>query len=189
MDYHTFPAENADRLEDAAHRYRFCSAEELLGGIGPDPDDIVVDLGSGTGFYTRDVAPHVGTVHAVDVQDAMHDQFRERGVPENVRLVTAGADSLPLAAGAADAVFTTMTFHELPRAVVAEAARVLAPGGRFVVVDWSADGTGDDGPPVEERVTAGTATEALREAEFAVEFAATRTETFFVVGEVDGDAT
>jgi ABC-type glycerol-3-phosphate transport system substrate-binding protein len=164
MGHHTFPAADADRLEDAAMRYRHCSAEELLWALDPSPDDAVVDLGSGTGFFTDDVAPGVGEVYAVDVQEAMHDRYREKGVPENVTLVTSGAAELPFDGDAMDAAFATMTYHELPGAAVEEAARALRPGGRFVIVDWTADGAGASGPPVEERYDADHAAAALDDA-------------------------
>ena len=185
MGFHTYDPENADRLEDAAFRYRHCSVEELL---GPLPvGETVVDLGSGTGFYTDDVARRAGRVYAVDVQEAMHDRYREKGVPENVELVTSGADELPFDDDAMDAAFATMTYHELPAAAVAELARVLRPGGRVAVVDWTADGPGESGPPVDERYDEGHATEALREAGFTVEFGATRSDTFLVVATLDGE--
>ncbi|WP_436923110.1 class I SAM-dependent methyltransferase [Halosimplex amylolyticum] len=186
MGHHTFPAEDADKLEDAARRYRHCSAEELYWALDPDAEDSVVDLGSGTGFYTDDVAPHVGEVYALDVQEAMHDRYREKGVPENVRLVTSGADELPFDDGALDAAFATMTYHELPDAAVEEVARVLCPGGRFAIVDWTAEGAGASGPPVEERYDADHAAAALDDAGFTVEFRATRSETFVLVGVRDG---
>jgi predicted TPR repeat methyltransferase len=77
MGHHTFDAGKAAKLEDAAARYRSVSREELLWALDPTGTDAVVDLGSGTGFYTDDVAPHVDRVYAVDVQEAMHDHYRE----------------------------------------------------------------------------------------------------------------
>jgi hypothetical protein len=50
------------------------------------------------------------------------------------------------------------------------------------VADWSADGTGEDGPPVSERYSETEAATALEAAGFEVEFRATRPETFLVVG-------
>ena len=76
MGYHTFPLENADALEEPA-RFRFCSREELLALIDPSPAAVVADLGSGTGFYTDEVAPFVEHCYAVDVQTGMHDRYRE----------------------------------------------------------------------------------------------------------------
>ncbi|QPV61444.1 methyltransferase domain-containing protein [Halosimplex litoreum] len=187
MGHHTFPAEEADRLEDAARRYRSCSAEELLWALDPAPDDAVVDLGSGTGFFTDDVAPHAGTVYALDVQEAMHDRYREKGVPENVELVTSGADELPFDDDALDGAFSTMTYHELPAETVGELARVLRPGGRVTIVDWTAEGAGERGPPVDERYDADHAAAAFEAAGFSVDFRATRSDTFLFVATLDGE--
>jgi len=183
MGYHTFDADRADSLEDAQRRYRFLSAEELLWALSPDGDESVVDLGSGTGFYTDHVAAAVDRVAAVDVQEAMHDYYREKGVPENVDLVTSGVEDVPLAAGEFDAAFSTMTYHEFASQVALnEIARVLKPRGRVVVADWTASGSGTHGPPVDERFSLAEAEAALRRHGFEIEFGAERPETFLLVG-------
>jgi len=184
MGYHTFDASQAEKLEDAAARYRFCSREELLGALSLRGDETVADLGSGTGFYADDVAPHVARLRAVDVQETMHDYYREKGLPENVDLVTADVADLPFDDGALDAAFGTMTFHEFAgEESLAELARVVRAGGRFVAVDWSAAGAGEIGPPAEERYDAASATEMLEDAGFETVRADERVETFAVVVE------
>ena len=183
MGFHTFDVDRAAKLEDP-ERFRFCSREELLGGLDPQPDDRVADLGSGTGFYTREIAPFVGSVEAVDVQAEMHDQFREYGLPENVSLVTADVADLPFADDALDGAASTMTFHEFATPdSLAELHRVLTPGARLVVADWTATGRGEEGPPVAERYDAAEAESLLADAGFAVREAADRPETLFVVAE------
>ena len=153
MGHHTFDPARADRLE-GNDRYRHVSVEELLGALALADDETVLDVGSGTGFYTDDIAPAAGRVLAVDVQPAMHRLYREKGVPATVAPVTAAADPLPLADDSIDAAFSTMTYHEFATAgALTELARVLAPGGRLVVADWSGDGPGEAGPPVAERYT------------------------------------
>lgn len=180
MGFHTYPIDQADALEDPA-RYRYCSREELLGALDPEPDAVVADLGSGTGFYTDDVAPFVGTLHAVDVQTEMHDTYREKGVPENVSLVTAAIDSLPFDDGRLDAAYSTMTHHEYASDdALAELARVLADGGRLVTVDWSAEGDRESGPPTDERYALGDAVAGLERAGFVIDRARERPETFAV---------
>lgn len=187
MGFHTFDASEAARLEDES-RYRWCSSEELLTLVSPVSTDELADLGSGTGFYTDDVAPYAGTVHAVDVQPEMHDVYVERGVPENVRIVTAEIEDLPFDDDALDAAFTTMTYHEFsgPDAI-SEIARVLRPGGRFVIVDWAREGYGDGGPSLDERHGLGHAVSALTEAGFVVDHAVSRTETFVCRGINESD--
>ncbi len=185
MGFHTFDPEKAAKLEDAG-RYRYVSRDELLSSLDLSDGETVADLGSGTGFYTDDVASfgkQLGvSVYAVDVQDAMHDQYREKGVPENVSLVTAGIGNLPFEESELDAAFSTMTFHEFADAdTLTEVARVLRPGGRLVVADWSAKGRGEDGPSVDERYDLEAATEFVETAGFEVQHGKERAETFVLV--------
>jgi ubiquinone/menaquinone biosynthesis C-methylase UbiE len=180
MGFHTYDPDRADQLEDQS-RYAYLSVDELLALFGPSPGDEIADLGSGTGFYTDEVAPYAGQVHAVDVQAEMHEKYREKGLPANVTPVTAEVSDLPFPDGALDGAFSTMTYHEFATAdVLAELARVLAPGARFGIGDWTAAGDGDRGPPVTERFDAGEAREALSAAGFDVLRAEDRRETFVV---------
>jgi ubiquinone/menaquinone biosynthesis C-methylase UbiE len=182
MGFHTFDAEKADRLEDAATRYRALSREELLSALSVDEIDRVADLGSGTGFYTDDVAPFVECVYAVDIQEAMHDAYRQKGIPESVECVTSGIEELPFETGELDAVFSTMTYHEFATPdAIAEIARVLPSGGQAVIVDWAADGDGEAGPPTDERFTATDAVEAFEAGGFEITRAETRRETFLLI--------
>jgi ubiquinone/menaquinone biosynthesis C-methylase UbiE len=178
MGFHTFDVERADALDDEG-RYRYCSREELLSLLDPDPDAVVADLGSGTGFYTDDVAPHVGACHAVDVQAEMHEFYREKGAPDNVEFVTADVASLPFEDGELDAAFSTMVYHEFAsEEAFAELARVIRSGGRLVTVDWSKTGDGADGPPTDERFGLGDCAAAVEANGFDVVSATTRRETF-----------
>ncbi|ELZ28660.1 methyltransferase type 11 [Halogeometricum pallidum JCM 14848] len=183
MGHHTFDADKADNLEDAGSRYRYLSRDELLGALAPSSSDRVADLGSGTGFYTDDVAPYVDYVYGVDVQEAMHDYYREKGVPDNVELITSGVENLPFEDGQLDAAFSTMTYHEFTSGdAIQELSRVLVSGSRIVIADWSADGEGESGPPLKERFTAEEAATALRKGGFDIQYESTRPETFVIVG-------
>lgn len=179
MGHHTFDPKMADRLEDAARRYRYLSMEELVGALQPSEDAVVADLGSGTGFYTDDAAAFAGTVYAVDVQEEMHAHYREKGIPENVELVTAEVSDMPFGTDALDAAYTTMTYHEFASAeALEEVRRVLKGGAPFVVADWSSKGSGELGPPTDERYSKDEAVETMEDAGFDMERADERTETF-----------
>lgn len=180
MGFHTFDADRAASLEDPG-RYRYCSREELVALLDPSPADTVADLGSGTGFYTADIAPHVRRCYAVDVQSAMGRHHRDGGVTAGVEVLTADVGTLPLPADHLDGAVSTMTFHEVAGpGPLREVRRVLAPAARLAVVDWSAAGPGEAGPPTDERHDAAAADELLSEAGFTVERAAERVETFVV---------
>ncbi len=184
MGFHTFPVERADRLDDPS-RYRFCSREELIEMLNPSPDATVADLGSGTGFYTEEVAPFAETVYAVDVQSEMHDHHREKGVAKNVELVEADVTALPFDDGELDAAFSTMTHHEYATGeAIQELARTIGSGGRLVTVDWSATGTGEDGPPIDERFAPEEVVEQLEATGFTVERVHDRPETLAVVAHI-----
>ncbi|MFB6096790.1 MAG: class I SAM-dependent methyltransferase [Haloferacaceae archaeon] len=174
--------EKADRLEDPI-QYRYLSAEDVYTLLEPEPDWVVADLGSGTGFFTDEVAPWVELVYAVDIHQAMQDAYREKGVPDNVELVTTDVSFLPFDGGDLDAALSLRTFHHGVADALEEIARVIRPGGRLVVVDWSATGAGDRdrGPDPEDCYDLATAQSLLLEAGFEIRSARERRETFAVV--------
>lgn len=181
MGFHTFDPAQTDRLEDP-WRFRFCSREELLQALPTDPESTVLDVGSGTGFYTDELAPYFGAIVGVDIQTPMHEQYRERGIPQNVSLVTADAERLPFTPHCFDGIVSTMTFHESASAESCdELYRVLSNDGRLVIVDWSREGRGESGPPVDERYDVANTEALLQNAGFTIETATERSETFLLV--------
>lgn len=178
MGSHTFDADGASALDDPS-RFRYCSREELVAPLDLDGDEVVADLGSGTGFFTAELAPYAGTLYAVDVQPVMHGYFIEKGIPPGVELLTAEVGALPFDDDTFDAAYSTMTYHEfVSEDALAELARTVDDGGRLVLVDWSANGAGEAGPPVGERYSLAEAREALEGAGFAVTEGSERPETF-----------
>ena len=108
----------------------------LLGLI--DPTLVVGDLGCGTGQLTETVAPYVKRVIAVDGSEDMLDAARQRVAgAKNVDVRKGELENLPLDAGELDAAMLSLVLHysPAPPRALAEVARVLAPGGRVLVVD------------------------------------------------------
>jgi SAM-dependent methyltransferase len=173
--------DRVDQLRDPS-QYQYLSGEELRYFLAPDPDWVVADFGSGTGFYTDEIAPVAETVYAIDSRRPMHAQYQAVGMPANVAPVTADFSRTPFADGVLDGVFSTRTFHHGFEPAVEEVARVLRPGGRFVVVDWSATGAGDREPSVdEEYADLATVQSHLLDAGFTIRAAQERRETFVIV--------
>lgn len=182
MTAHTFPVDNADKLE-STDRFRYCSAEELRDyvTIGVKEEDRVVDIGSGSGFFTREVAPAVDELIAIDLQPEMHRYHQEAGCHDRTILVAGTAEDLPIATRSVQTVFSTMTFHEYAQPTAFdEIKRILKPGGRHVVVDWSPSGPGTSGPPLAERVSLTEATRVHRNRGFVIETARNRQHTFLL---------
>lgn len=98
----------------------------------------VLDLGTGTGSMAAELAPAVARVIAVDREQAMLDAASARleGL-ENVEILRASLHDLPLPAASVDAALCLLVLHhqQAPETVLAEARRVIRPGGRLVILD------------------------------------------------------
>jgi len=99
---------------------------------------VVGDLGCGTGQVAASLAPFVREVVAVDGSAPMLTAARKRLAPyRNVELHRGDLEALPLEAASLDAAVLSLALHLAPEParVLAEAARVLRPGGKLLVVD------------------------------------------------------
>ncbi len=108
-----------------------------------DPTWVVGDLGCGTGRLAERVAPFVGRVVAVDESPDMLEAARRRLADVTTVELRAGKlESLPVDDAALDVAILALVLHYVPDpgAALAEAARVLRPGGRLLVVDMVAHG-------------------------------------------------
>jgi len=108
---------------------------ELLQRLGLDRRSTVVDVGAGTGLIAQAVAPLAGRVVAVDPSPAMLERARGRGL----ECVEAGFLTYEHAGAAPDFVYSRNALHHLPdfwkALALSRIARILAPGGVFVLRD------------------------------------------------------
>jgi len=99
---------------------------------------VVGDLGCGTGQVASALAPFVARVIAVDRSGEMLQAARRRlrELP-NVEVKRGELEALPIADAELDAATLLLVLHHLPDpgAALAEAARVLKPGGRLLISD------------------------------------------------------
>jgi ubiquinone/menaquinone biosynthesis C-methylase UbiE len=98
----------------------------------------VGDLGCGTGQVSAALAPFVKHVVAVDASAAMLQAAKRRlhGF-DNVDLRRGDLEALPIDDARLDAATVMLVLHHVPDPgrALSEAARVLKPGGRLIVVD------------------------------------------------------
>lgn len=130
---------------DAYDRFRPGPPAAVLDWLLPADAHDVVDIGAGTGALTRHLVERVGHVTAVEPDPEMRRVLVRRAPAATA--VAGTAEALPVADASQDAVLGASMWHwvDPPRAI-AEAARVLRPGGRIGVlwahpdrdVDWVA---------------------------------------------------
>ena len=105
-------------------------------------EDRLLDVGCGSGAAVRRAAPMAAAASGVDLSPKMIERAVELAAGiENVEFRVSESDALPYEDGAFTALLCTSSFHHYPdpAATVREMARVLAPGGRLVIGDGSAD--------------------------------------------------
>lgn len=151
-------AVRADRAE-AANRY-FASHAEVWDSIrslhvaesavekaiqqalGDKPVGRLLDVGTGTGRMIELLGPKAIQATGIDKSSEMLRLARVKleaaGIPSSLR--QADMYALPLGDGSADSIVIHQVLHyaQNPAAALAEAARVLRPGGRLLVVDFAA---------------------------------------------------
>jgi ubiquinone/menaquinone biosynthesis C-methylase UbiE len=116
---------------------------EIIKALDVGPGSVVVDLGSGAGYFTLKLSGIVGPkgrVIAVDLRQLSLLFLRVRAFRQgnrNVDINVGTVDNPYLQPESADAVLIANTFHELsePKAILTHVSRALRPGGRLVVVD------------------------------------------------------
>jgi len=110
--------------------------EECLDILNVSKDDRVLDVGCGTGFGTLGLVEHSDDVHGLDQSLHQFERAREKEELAGVDLVRGDAENLPYADDSFDAVWSSGSIEYWPSPVdaLAEARRVVRPGGRVLVV-------------------------------------------------------
>ena len=114
----------------------------LASALGTDRVNTIVDLGCGTGRFSEGLARRFDAcVVGIDPSAKMLTQAREKRRLPRVHYQRGSAEAIPLASGAADVIFMSMSFHHFsdPESAAHECRRVLRPGGAVVVRNGTRD--------------------------------------------------
>lgn len=108
-----------------------------------DPDDVVADIGAGSGYFTFLIAPLVpeGKVLAVDIQPEMLKFIEGKKKLEkapNVETVLGTIEDVNLPDDSVDLVILVDAYHEFshPREMAESIVEGLRPGGRLVFLEY-----------------------------------------------------
>lgn len=120
---------------------------KMIAELGLKPGDVVADIGCGTGYHVRRMAPRVlpgGRVYGVDIQPEMlvllTNGLTKVGVTNVVPVLGTVMDP-KLPPSSVDLVLMVDVYHEFdhPREMMQAVARALKPGGRVVLVEFRAE--------------------------------------------------
>ena len=108
-----------------------------------DPDDVIADIGSGSGYFTLRMAPRVpeGRAIGVDIQPEMNaillENARKQGI-ENVETILGEIDDVKIPDNTVDVVLLVDAYHEFsnPWEMKRSMLKALKPGGRVVLVEY-----------------------------------------------------
>jgi ubiquinone/menaquinone biosynthesis C-methylase UbiE len=126
----------------------FSDPAQNLARLGLTDGMKVVDIGAGSGFYTMEAARIVGKngrVYAVDVQKNILERLRTNGLTSgltNIEVVWGNAEKIggtKIREGIADRVIASNVLFQIekPDDFSLEIKRLLKPGGKVLLVDWS----------------------------------------------------
>jgi ArsR family transcriptional regulator len=116
--------------------------EAMLSAMGPGPFELLIDLGTGTGRILELFSDRAKSLTGFDVNREMLSHARARlagsGV-DNAQVRLGDIYNLPVEDNSADAVVLHQVLHFLedPAKAVTEAARILKPSGRLLIVDFA----------------------------------------------------
>jgi ArsR family transcriptional regulator len=104
------------------------------------PPMVIADLGAGDGSFSLLLAQSAARVIAVDSSQKMLDVARDqalRAAASNVEFRLGEMEEVPIDSASVDLVFFSQSLHHAahPERALREAARILRPAGRIVILD------------------------------------------------------
>jgi len=137
-------ADNAERWDEirAFHTSETAVEAAIVAAVGEGPFSRLIDLGTGSGRMLTLLGTRAASALGLDLSRQMLNIARSRVAEAGLtacELRHGDIHGTGLASGAADLVVVHQVLHYLsePAAAVAEAARLTAPGGKLLIVDFA----------------------------------------------------
>lgn len=129
-------------------RDQYQQPEKVIEALNLKPGMVVIDIGAGSGYFTRRLAESVGDkgqVIAIDVEQKMLNynkrELEKLGIANRVRFILAESEGPTFSGNNADIVFLCDVYHHLEDQVdyLVNTKPALAPTGRVVIIDYYND--------------------------------------------------
>lgn len=168
---------NQMRLENP-ERVRELNPIETLKRIGVDSNDVICDIGAGSGIFTIPAAKSTrNRVYALETDPKMLEIIKRKAKNEgltNIDLIQVEGDNIQISDKTVNVVLLVTVLHEIENqsAFLSEMKRVLKTDGTIMLIEFYKHET-PFGPPVSHRISREEVIKAMDEAGFlnSMEFA------------------
>jgi precorrin-6B methylase 2 len=117
--------------------------EKLIKNLDIAQDDVIADIGAGSGYHSFRMAPLVsnGTIYALDIQDEMLAVIESKKTAEkiaNIETVKGSERSVNLPKNSVDKVLMVDVYHEFshPKEMLESIVEALKPGGKIFLIEY-----------------------------------------------------
>jgi len=170
MNHKKFNPQKLEKLNNP-ERYKALPPEFIMGKIGIESSNTIIDIGAGTGFFSIPFAQKYeqSKIYACDISDTMLN-WMEQNITDkypNIIPLKMEESSVPLESNIADIVFMINLHHELkePEVMLKDCYRLLKDKAKIAISDWKKKRT-EHGPSLEIRYKPETVKEQLLAAGF-----------------------
>ncbi|MBF0472514.1 MAG: class I SAM-dependent methyltransferase [Nitrospirae bacterium] len=110
-------------------------------------DEVILDIGAGSGYFSLDIAEMLNTGHVIclDISNEMlnflKNKAQKQGINDKIKIINSDASSIKLKDKSVNIVVSNFVLHEFtdPNIVFKEIFRVLKPNGFVIILDFLKD--------------------------------------------------
>lgn len=152
-----FNPELCERLE-SPDRKKIIAPQRILDSMEIKPDDIVLDIGAGIGYFTFPALEYIGKegkIIAVDISETMIAEMEKRKPKDEsrIKIMACSKEKIHLPDHSVDKILLAFVLHEVPNisAYLKELKRLLKKNGEICIIEWEKISP-PPGPPLLERI-------------------------------------